>query len=180
MWAGVVIPTFTKWFRICIQGGHDGPVMRGMLSVSALDKGASLVISLSSRLFCYSPLPHSCILVWKPPALLPYASYAGTRLTSIFLRKCFLSRVCSILSLSPHMISTWYGNPSDGVLMWLLSGGSLDPEPLQMWILKVTTPLVGLFTWDNGMRYEEIGLPELTAFGQVTGKRDLCRLLLET
>ncbi|CAN0503089.1 unnamed protein product [Laminaria digitata] len=46
--------------------------------------------------------------------------------------------------------------------------GPLDPEPLQMWVAKAVTPLVGLFTWASGVRYEEIGLPELTAYAQVS------------
>ncbi|CAM9756350.1 unnamed protein product [Scytosiphon promiscuus] len=45
--------------------------------------------------------------------------------------------------------------------------GPLDPEALQIWATKAVTPLVGLFTWENGARYQEIGLPELTAFTKV-------------
>lgn len=36
-----------------------------------------------------------------------------------------------------------------------------------MWVAKAVTPLVGLFTWESGIRYEELGLPELTAYAQV-------------
>ena len=43
----------------------------------------------------------------------------------------------------------------------------MDPESLQMWVAKAVTPLVGLFTWESGIRYEELGLPELTAYAQV-------------
>lgn len=45
--------------------------------------------------------------------------------------------------------------------------GTLDPESLQIWTLKAVTPLVGFFTWESGARYQEIGLPELTAFTKV-------------
>lgn len=51
------------------------------------------------------------------------------------------------------------------------TGTSIQPESLQVWIVKITTPLVGLFTWDSGLRYEELGLPELTAFTQVRCSR---------
>ncbi|CAN0036636.1 unnamed protein product [Pylaiella littoralis] len=47
------------------------------------------------------------------------------------------------------------------------SNGALDPESLQIWVLKSVTPLVGLFTWENGARYQEIGLPELAAYTKV-------------
>eukprot|EP00903_Cladosiphon_okamuranus_P009866 g9373.t1 len=45
--------------------------------------------------------------------------------------------------------------------------GPLDAESLQIWAIKAVTPLVGPFTWQTGARYQEIGLPELTAFTKV-------------
>lgn len=48
-----------------------------------------------------------------------------------------------------------------------LAGAALDVEPLQKWIAKVTTPLVGMLTWESGARYQELGFPELMAFKKV-------------
>ncbi|CAM9235531.1 unnamed protein product [Ectocarpus sp. 6 AP-2014] len=50
--------------------------------------------------------------------------------------------------------------------------GALDPESLQIWVVKVVTPLVGLFTWENGGLYQEVGLPELTAYTKVDLEED--------
>lgn len=59
----------------------------------------------------------------------------------------------------------------------ITGSGPLDPEALQIWVTKAVTPLVGLFTWENGARYQEIGLPELTAFTKVTFFAALVRLV---
>lgn len=57
------------------------------------------------------------------------------------------------------------------------SSGALDPESLQMWVVKSVTPLVGLFSWDTGARYQEIGLPELAAYTRVRSSCPLCCLV---
>lgn len=57
--------------------------------------------------------------------------------------------------------------PRFSSVLFFTGSGALDPESLQIWVVKVVTPLVGLFTWENGGLYQEIGLPELTAYTKV-------------